>query len=245
MFFLLLSAKYSLAQEHYSSTSRLSNGQWYKIAIVEEGIYKIDYSDLVYLGLDDPSRPQIFGNNNGQLSYINDNSAKDDLSEIPIYIEKGADGIFDEGDYILFYGQSTNRWIFDYNNNRYEYLKHDYSDTAFYFLTSSTNVVTMKTMQNINGTSNYQSDKSDFLYRHEVDNENLLKSGREWFEPINPSSSSTININIPNITNDSVSYKIRVVGRSPSTATFSLLYDNTPVKNINTNGVEMSTMTGT
>ena len=245
LFFLLLSAKYSLAQEHYSSTSRLSNGQWYKIAIVEEGIYKIGYSDLVYLGLDDPSRPQIFGNNNGQLSYINDNSAKDDLSEIPIYIEKGADGIFGEGDYILFYGQSTNRWIFDYNNNRYEYLKHDYSDTAFYFLTSSTNVVTMKTMQNINGTSNYQSDKSDFLYRHEVDNENLLKSGREWFEPINPSSSSTININIPNITNDSVSYKIRVVGRSSYTATFSLLENNSLVKSINTNGVEMSTMTGT
>ena len=31
---------------------------------------------------------------------------------------------------------------------------------------------------------NYFSSESDALFIHEVDNENLIKSGREWYQPV-------------------------------------------------------------
>jgi hypothetical protein len=101
------------AQGNYPASSVLSSGQWFKIAVKEDGIYRIDYSRLRQLGLTDPSNPRIFGNNQGQLSYYNDNTATDDLKEIPVMLVKGADGIFNEGDYLLFYGMGPNRWKYN------------------------------------------------------------------------------------------------------------------------------------
>lgn len=240
---LFLPVHYVLAQETYSSSSVLSTGQWSKIAIIDEGVYKIEYSELLSLGLDDPSKPRLFGNNNGQLSYYNDGSAADDLMEIPIYIEKGSDGVFGNGDYILFYGQSTNRWLFDYDDNDYKYLKHDYSDTAYYFLTSGDDGRQLHTAQIVTGTVNYHSHKSDYLYRHEIDKENILKSGREWFEPINVASPISIT-DIPTLSNDSIRYKIRVLGRSSDIVSYSLIANNSIIGTISTEPVNMSSSTG-
>ncbi|HHU34367.1 MAG TPA: hypothetical protein GXZ49_03955, partial [Bacteroidetes bacterium] len=72
------------AKDNYSSSSLLSSGKWIKIAITEEGIYRLDYSDLVRLGLETPSNPVLFGNNRGQLSYYVSDDFVDDLSEISI-----------------------------------------------------------------------------------------------------------------------------------------------------------------
>ena len=88
--------------EDYSSSSVLSSGKWFKIAVTEDGIYRIDYSRLKQLGLEYPSNPMIFGNNNGQLSYYNDGPHADDLREIAIYAETGTDGVFNEGDFSCF-----------------------------------------------------------------------------------------------------------------------------------------------
>jgi hypothetical protein len=123
--------------ESYSSVSVLSSGQWFKIGLTRNGIYRIDYSRLKQLGLTNPSNPRIFGNNFGQLSYYNDDPKPDDLKEISILIVKGSDGIFNEGDYLLFYGEGTDRWKYNMLTDDYEYIRHNYSDTAFYFLTSS------------------------------------------------------------------------------------------------------------
>ncbi len=54
-----------------SSSSVLSSGKWFRIAVTEDGIYRIDYSRLSQLGLDNPANPRIFCNNTGQLSYYN------------------------------------------------------------------------------------------------------------------------------------------------------------------------------
>jgi hypothetical protein len=60
------------SKDSYSSSSILSQGLWFKIAVTSDGIYRIDYSKLKQLGLENPSNPRIFGNNTGQLSYYND-----------------------------------------------------------------------------------------------------------------------------------------------------------------------------
>src|SRR5664279_3888206 len=96
-----------IIKDSYSSASKLSHGLWFRIAVTKDGVYRIDYSKLRQLGLTDPSHPRIFGNNSGQLSYYNDDSQPDDLNEISIQINSGSDGIFNEGDYLLFYGKGT------------------------------------------------------------------------------------------------------------------------------------------
>jgi hypothetical protein len=52
----------------YGSKSVLATGQWFKIAVTADGIYRIDYSKLKQLGLSNLSNPRIYGNNFGQLS---------------------------------------------------------------------------------------------------------------------------------------------------------------------------------
>ena len=118
-FLLVLTTEPSGAQkgkDSYSSSSVLSSGEWFKIAVTTDGIYRIDYSKLKQLGLENPSNPRIFGNNFGQLSYYNDDPKPDDLKELSIYTFNGSDGIFNEGDYLLFFGKGTHRWIYNENS---------------------------------------------------------------------------------------------------------------------------------
>ena len=88
------------------------------------------------MGFTDPASAVLYGNNTGQLSFYNDGSAPDDLKKIAFKAEKGSDGIFNEGDYLLFYAEGTHRWIYNRDSWQYEFLRHHYSDTAWYFITS-------------------------------------------------------------------------------------------------------------
>src|ERR1035437_11188443 len=135
---LLLSANLNAQnfKDSYSSTSKLSAGKWFRIAVTSDGIYRIHYSKLRQLGLENPSNPSIYGNNFGPLSYYNDAPKPDDLKELSVYINSGSDGIFNEGDYLLFFAKGTGRWIYNQTTQEYNFQHHNYSDTAFYFITS-------------------------------------------------------------------------------------------------------------
>jgi hypothetical protein len=205
-----------LSVNDYSLNSVLSNGKWFKIAVTSDGIYRIDYSKLKQLGFSDISNPRIYGNNFGQLSYYNNDPSPDDLKEISILLVKGIDNIFNEGDYLLFYGEGTNRWKYNSYKNEYNYIRHNYSDTAFYFLTtSSVSGKTITNDPNIFTSPDSSSRGYDALYMHEAETENLIKSGREWFQPISSISSILINPGFTDIiTSEKMEYKIRVVGRA-------------------------------
>lgn len=66
-----------------------------KISIDEEGIFKIDYTDI--------NKQELWGDNLEELDprYLN---LYNKGTEAAIFISGEEDGIFDEGDYILFYG---------------------------------------------------------------------------------------------------------------------------------------------
>ena len=78
----------------------------------------------------------IYGNNSGQLSYYNDDPKPDDLKEsVNLYFRQMI-MYLNEGEYLLFFAKGTGRWIYNYYTREYNYLRHNYSDTAFYFITS-------------------------------------------------------------------------------------------------------------
>ena len=103
---------------------------WYKINIVEEGLYKITYEDLVQLGISpdsiDPNTIKIY---NGGSKILIDYT--DTLKEIPIYVN--TNGLFDEHSYIIFYGTPLYGW----GKNDQTFF-NPYTDTNVYWLTFGT-----------------------------------------------------------------------------------------------------------
>ncbi len=234
------------AKDSYASSSALASGKWFRIAVNADGIYRIDYSTLKQLGLSDPSHPRIFGNNFGQLSYYNNDPKPDDLKELSIYIS-GNDSILNEGEYLLFFGKGTGRWIFNDTTKEYKYLRHNYSDTAFYFITSGTNpgkrvITAVEPSQ----PSNYNSSESDALYIHEQEDENLIQSGREWYQPISGSVGLNIDPGFTNlITSEMVKFDISVAARASVPTLFSLNEGASLKKSIQVQGVNLYDYTGT
>jgi hypothetical protein len=231
-------------KDSYSSTSELSTGLWFRIAVTSDGIYRIDYSKLKQLGLEYPSNPRIFGNNFGQLSYYNDAPKPDDLKELSLFTVTGNDGIFNEGDYLLFYAKGTGRWIYDQTTQEYNFQHHNYSDTAFYFITSGpTPGKQIIDVVEPSQPATYTSSESDAFFVHELDDENIIKSGREWFQQI-----STIHIDpgfTDLLTSENIKYNIRVAARASVPTIFRLYDGNTIMKNIQVDGVNLYDYTGT
>ena len=124
----------------FVENSVLSAGYWYRIATDETGIYKISYEDLEEMGIApstlDPSKIRIFGNGNGIIPEKNSDERFDDLIENPIYVQGEEDGVFDEEDFILFYGQSSIQWNFVpfQGYGLFVHKINHYTDQTFYFL---------------------------------------------------------------------------------------------------------------
>ena len=242
--FLVLLAIDIYAQEP-ATVSVLSTGKWFKIAVTEDGVYKIDFAKLKQLGLDNPAKPKIYGANYGQLSYYNNAPKPDDLKEMAIYIS-GNDDELNEGEYILFFGKGVNRWDYDDTANDYNHIRHNYSDTAYYFITSGNLSGKRITVADSALTVNYLSETSDALFIHEVDNVNLISSGREWFQPVSSIGGLTINPGFQNlITSEKIHYKIRVAARAGGATMFSLSENKQPVKEITVQPVNLFNHTGT
>ncbi len=234
-------------ENNYSASSVLSSGRWFRIAVTEDGIYRIDFMKLKQLGLENPSYPRIFGNNCGQLSYLNDGSEPDDLREIAIFTNTGSDGIFNEGDYLLFYGKGPNRWTYDYTVRDFIFVRHNYSDSAYYFITSGTAEGKQITASSSpEKASNFTSSESDALYIHEKETENLLHSGREWYQPVSNSKDTEVNPGFKDIvTVEKIKYTIRVLARASVTTNFSMTENGSILTTVPVAGIDLSSTTGT
>ena len=249
IFLLITALQFHMADmsaQNYSGSSVLGNGKWCRIAVTAPGIYRLDYSQIVSMGLGDPASVAVYGNNVGQLSFYNDGSAPDDLRKIGILMEKGSDNIFNEGDYILFYGEGTSRWRYNRENDEYSFSRHYYSDTAYYFITSKAGGALLLTQEAPPARSATKTSSStDVLYRHEIEKNNLIKSGREWYQQVVTGYANTINPSFKNIiTGEKVRFSIRVLARSDQASSFSFSQGTTVLKTIQVPPVNMTDING-
>jgi len=243
----LLNPDLSGITQDYAPSSVLSTGKWFKIAITEDNIYRIDYSELKQLGLDYPSNPMIFGNNLGQLSYYNLGPLPDDLREIAIYTFTGNDGVFNEGDYLLFYGKGTSRWIYDNITGDFSHVRHNYSDTAFYFITSGpAQGKRIGPADEPSVHANFNSSSSDALHVHEVESENIIHSGREWYQPASYSKDTEVNPGFKDLVPaEKIRYTVKVLARASFSTSFRISENGSVLNTVPVAGVNLASSTGT
>ena len=184
--FLILAAFPGLspAQRTYKPNSVLGSGNWYKIAVKDAGIYKIDVAFLSRLGINTTNLSsgsiRLFGNGGGMLAEPNNISRIDDLEENAILVVDGGDGVLNGGDYILFFANGADTWLKDSVNKRFTHKKNLYSDKAYYYLTVNGTGKRVATSQNALLPNISITSFDDRLF-HELDTVNFLSSGKEWY----------------------------------------------------------------
>ena len=230
------------SQRVYKANSVLSTGNWYKIAVKEAGIYKIDIPFLSQLGINAANLSsgsiRLFGNGGGMLPEANSVPRPDDLEENAIMIVDGGDGVLNGADYILFFSNGADQWIKDSANKRFTHKKNLYTDKAFYYLTVGGNG---KRVGDSPGSfvPNIVVNSFDDRLFHELDTINFLASGKEWFgeefsNTPGHSLTRSFSFNIPNL---QTSFPVTVVtdclARSVSaTSRFDISVNNQPLQQI-------------
>ncbi len=201
LFFGVLLIKESQAQDN----SVLANGNWYKFAITETGIYELKGADLISAGISisslDPAKIRIFGTYGGMLPQANDALRPIDLEELAIKIIGGEDGDFSSTDKIVFWGESADKVTFDEIEKIVRYESNLYSDTSYYFLNTDLALgKRIETAAPIIGSHPIINTYLTYFF-YELDKINLLKSGRHWFgEEFDSNLDQTFTTNLSNWT---------------------------------------------
>lgn len=236
----------SKALKSYSAHSVLRSGTWVKLKIYNDGVYKLTYDEIKNAGIANPANAAVFGNASGLLPMDNSTPVTDDLTENPIYMEKGTDGIFNSGDYILFYCQGPNKFRYDSLNAFYRHVKHCFSDYSNYFLTDLGSTVSMQT---INSEPNLAPVITTFdeMAFHEEDIKNFIKSGRDWVgESFDVLTSRDFTFSFPNIvTSENVKIRTRTFARYSSPSSFSLSLNNLSGYSLTHSSVSLTSEYGT
>jgi len=207
----------------FASNSVLSSGTWFKISVTTEGIFKIDYDFLVdELNLDPAvysfDQMSIFGNGGGMLPEENVLNRPDDLEENSIRrIDNNGNNRLDQGDYLLFYGQSADEIGHDQSADRLYHEKNLYTDRTFYFFTPNQGTGIEVLSSTTSATPNLISQEFDDYLYHEMESVNLQHSGRDWFGEKMTRLNSTVSVsfNVSNILSSSpIRVRSKVAARS-------------------------------
>jgi hypothetical protein len=217
-----------------ASSSVLASGKWYKVGVTQDGVYKMDRAFLASLGVDvaniDPRNIRVYGNGGKLMPEKNSQFRYDDLQENAITVSGETNGVFDNGDYVLFYGQSTDIWKHIPGSKMpYDHQMHYFSDTSFYFITTDLGPGKRIGQQN---TSSNVADKTtssqDYYGFHEQNSVNVVKSGREFYgEKFDLSNSYSFSFNIPNaLVGDSVYVKTGALSRCDLQSSYQVSFNN-------------------
>jgi len=187
--------------------SVLAFGDWIKIPVINQGVYKIDYKYLDDAGLDmtslNPKNIKIYGNGGGMLPQPNSEDRPQDLIENSILVTGQDDGIFNDNDYILFYGQDADDHSL-WEDGTLHYQKNVYSDTTYYFLTIADEEGLRISENEDLGHNHPRITAFDDYLTYEKDEYNIINSGREWFgEKFDFTSTYDLSFQISDLVTDS------------------------------------------
>lgn len=197
----------------FATQSVLATGTWHKMRINKSGIFKISYSELQAMGINvgalNPKNIRIYGNGGGPIAEANRAFRYDDLFENPIVVVGEEDNVFNQNDYILFYGQGPLVWDFDAASGFFDHRPTYYDDYSYYFIT--TDLGAGKRIQTQNPQGEIAETVTSFLDHqlYEQDLVNLSNTGRTWYGDLfDVNLSKDFTFDFPNI---DISKKGRVI----------------------------------
>ncbi len=230
----------------YADNSILESGTWFKMSVNATGIYRITSDNLKSMGIGistlNPKNIRIYGNGGGMLPEANATPRIDDLRELAIQVVGEEDGKFDPADYILFYGESPDKWRYDTVSHLFRHSKNNYSDITCYFLNIDLGPGKRIASEPSTAQSptNYVNTFNDYQF-YEKDDINLLKSGRAWFDKqyFDVTTTRDYTFNFPNInTVNSATVTADVVAKCTSgPSTFQVSANDQLVKSISIQAV--------
>lgn len=219
------------------TTSTLAAGTWYRFEAPEEGIYRIDRAFLQNLGIDmnsiDPRTIKIFSTGGYNLPEDYTVTTNRVFQQIAISVVGEADGRFDSGDYILFYGRGPEFWEYNPSFRRIMREKNYYSKKNYYWLTfggATGKRITEK--QSLSQSGAFQQPFT-FAYRSlDRDTINIGKSGREYFgDEFNQTTLSRTYLSTLNglLPSTRINYKFRLVNASSANVPLRVDESNTQI----------------
>ena len=185
----------------------LKDGRFYKIKVDKTGVFKITKDFLQANGINpasvNPKNLKIYGNGGIMLPEYNQDLIYDALQENAIQVVGEADGVWNDGDYALFYAQGADGFnLYDTGvgngikrkDHRYDsslHLKNIYEDAAYYFITFDQGPG--KRIQTVDEALPPTLITSYDEYQY-VDNDqiNLLRLGRTWVESASYTTPKTV-----------------------------------------------------
>ena len=205
---LLIISSFQLSAQNdgsrYARSSVLSSGKWIQLRVSKNAIYKLTYDEIKSMGFINPAKISIYGYGGWMLDEDFTKTYTDDLPEVSVYLHKGSDGVFNSGDYLLFYGRGPVKWGYNSSSNRFEHENNAYSSYGSYFITEQetgpkemiTSAPSISPVLTVSTFDDYQV--------HEIDSISVLNSGKELFGEsfIGSAQSQTFSFLFPGITSD-------------------------------------------
>jgi len=166
----------------WGQVGMLSKGNWVKIAVLNEGVYRVtgaQFKAMGFTGKTNASQVQLYGMDLANLSEKVPNGLPDSLTEMAIEMQDGGDGIFDDQDQFLFYAQGHYKWIKSTIDEAPIRQKMTSSDSLYFFLRIGLNGKRIASFNKTGSASKIvQTYAAKWLI--EKDTINILSSGKIW-----------------------------------------------------------------
>ncbi len=160
----------------------LSSGNWLRVRVSEDGLYKMTGTDLKNAGLQtagkDPLKLAVFTHQGRMLSETNVSDLHG-TAELPVFVQGENDGELNDNDFLLFYAESPHKWNFDGRTWRHKMNFYaDYTYLYIGFKNSGAKRITTKPAETF--SPNVIIDNTEILSLYEKDLENPNHMGRTW-----------------------------------------------------------------
>ena len=234
---------------NYAASSVLRSGSWYKIAVSKTGVHKVTGSDLSAAGMSisglASAQIAVFGNGGAMLPEANGAARYDDLQELPIEMHDGGDGIFDEGDYFLFYAEGPHNW--SYNTTMSQQFTHTfnlYDHAAYYFINADAGIGAKRRIM-VADYSELSPTSTANTYTHygfyETDERCLGEAGRGWYgDRYDVTTSYTYTLPLPSAITGSGRLTVDVAAAASGYSSFAVTLGGNSLGSISVSGLSGS-----